>query len=249
MKRIVTVAAAMLIALGGAVAQNSFKGVVKYNVESTGSVAVDLPDAARVAEIKVSGDDMYTKSPIFCSGMTEAVLVQGMTMTNCMNLSNLLGYLRSEGNEFTYEGSGKLLVKNTSKESDFDSLAIKDEEPGHFYYEYVDGETMQIAGVTARKLIRHQFDDEGKDHQMVMWYSSEIGPGLNLLFGGIKGMPLQCTVEVGEDRAITYTAVEIVKGKVKESDFLLPAGYETLGDEDLETLFGEINDAIELMQD
>ena len=249
MKKLFTIAAAMLLALSGAMAQNTFKGIVKYRVESTGSVAVDLPEEVRNAEIRVSGDDMFTKSPIFCSGMTEAILVQNLTSTSCQNLSQILGYLRSQDFEFTYSGTGKILVKNTSKESDFDSVAIEDKEPGHFYYEYVDSETKEIAGMTAKKMIRHQYDDEGKDHPMEMWYSDEIGPKLNILFGGIKGMPLQCTMEVGEDRAITYTAVEIVKGKVKEADFLLPDGYETLSESEMETLGSELNDAIELLQE
>ena len=62
-------------------------------------------------------------------------------------------------------------------------------------------------------------------------------PVINVLFSGIKGMPLECTMDAGEGRAITYTATEVVKGKVKEADFLLPDGYETLGEEELKELF------------
>ena len=248
MKKIITLAAAVVLTVGSLMAQNNFKGIVKYKVESTGAVAVDLPEEVRLAEIRVSGNDMFTKSPIFCSGMTEAILVQNLTSTSCQNLGMLLNYLRGQDFEFTYQGSGKILVKSESKASDFDSVDIEDREPGHFYYEYVDSETKTIAGYTAKKMIRHAFDDEGVDHPMTMWYSDEIGPRINILFGGIKGMPLECTMEAGEDRAITYTAVEIVKGKVKEADFLLPDGYETLSEEDMETLGTELNDAMELLQ-
>ncbi len=249
MKKIFTLAAALLLTVGGMMAQNSFKGIVKYKVESTGEVAVDLPEEVRLAEIKVSGDDMFTKSPIFCSGMTEAVLVQNLTSTSCQNLGMLLNYLRGQDFEFTYQGTGKILVKSVSKASDFDSVDIEDKEPGHFYYEYVAGETKQIAGYTAKKMIRHSYDEEGVDHPMTMWYSDEIGPKINILFGGIKGMPLECTMDAGEGRAITYTATEIVKGKVKEVDFLLPDGYETLSEEDMETLGTELNDAMELLKE
>lgn len=248
MKKVLTLAAAMLITMGGLMAQNTFKGVVKYKVESTGKVSVDLPEEVRNAEIKVSGDDMFTKSAIFCSGMTEAVLVQNLTSTSCQNLSMLISYLRQQDFDFTYQGTGKILVKSTSKASDYDSVDIVDTEPGHFYYEYVPSETKQIAGFTAKKMIRHAYDEEGTDHPMTMWYSDEIGPKINILFGGIKGMPLECTMEVGEDRAVTYTAIEIVKGKVKEADFLLPDGYETLSEEEMETLGTELQDAMELLQ-
>ena len=248
MKKAFAMVAVLLMTAGGLMAQNTFKGVVKYRVESTGKVAVDLPEEVRNAEIKVSGNDMFTKSPIFCGGMTEAILVQNLKSTSCQNLGMYLKYLRSQDFEFTYQGSGKILVKSESKASDFDSVDIVDTEPGHFYYEYVPSETKQIAGYTAKKMIRHAYDDEGVDHPMEMWYSDEIGPNINILFGGIKGMPLQCTIETGEDRAITYTATEIVAGKVKEADFLLPDGYDTLSEEEMETLGTELQDAMELLQ-
>ncbi len=102
--------------------------------------------------------------------------------------------------------------------------------------------------MTAKKLIRHMYDEEGVDHPQVMWYSDEIGPRPNVLFGGLKGMPLECTVEIGEGRAITYTATEVVKGKVKEVDFLLPDGYETLSDEEMEELGEQLKEELELLQ-
>lgn len=249
MKKVFALAAAMLLTMGGMMAQNSFKGIVKYKVESTGTVSMTIPEAAATAEIKVDGDNLFTKSPIFLGGMgAECVLVNGMRTTSCMDLSQLLGYLRNQGSEFTYQGSGKIIVKGDAKPSDFDSLEVKDTEPGHFYLEYVAGETKEIAGVTAKKLVRHMFDEEGVDHPRVMWYSDEIGPKVNLLFDGIKGMPLECTVDAGEGKAITYTATEVVKGKVKEADFLLPDGYDTLGDDELKELFEQLQEEIELLQ-
>lgn len=249
MKKIFALAAAVLMFGGAVVAQNSFKGVVKYKVESTGQVAMNIPEEAATAEIKVSGDDMFTKSPIFTSQMqADCLLIQNLKLTACIDYSQLLGYLRSQDFEFTYQGSGKLLVRDESKASDFDSIFIEDKEPGHYYYEYVNGETKQIAGVTAKKIVRHQYDDEGVDHPTVMWYSDEMGPQINILFSGIKGIPLECTMEFGEGKAVTYTATEVIKGKVKEADFLLPDGYEVLSEQELETLGTELKDAIELLQ-
>lgn len=249
MKKIITLVAALALTAGTLVAQNAFKGIVKYKVESTGTVAVQIPEEVAKAEIKVDGNNMFTKSSIFLGGMgAEAVLVNNLKSTTCMDLSQLLGYLRSQGSEFTYQGSGKILIKQEAKAESFDSLTIVDTEPGHFYYEYVDSETKQIAGHTAYKLIQHIYDDEGVDHPRVMWYSKEIGPAYNAIFSGLKGMPLECTIDQGEGRAITYTATEIVAGKVKEADFLLPDGYETLSDEDLKELFTQLQEEIELLQ-
>lgn len=249
MKKIFAMAAALLLTASMVDAQNSFKGIVKYKVESTGQVAMNIPEEAAVAEIKVSGDDMYTKSSIFLSSpFTECVLVQNLTITRCENYGMLLGYLRNQGSEFDYQGEGKLIIKNTVKADAFDSLEIVDKEPGHFYLEYTS-DTKQIAGVTAKKVVRHQYDEEGTDHPMEMWYSDEIGPKVNILFDGLKGMPLQCTVEAGEGKAITYTATEVVKGKVKEADFLLPDGYDTLSEEELETLGTQLQEELELLQE
>lgn len=249
MKKAFVMAAAVLLGMGSMMAQNTFKGIVKYKIESTGTVSMTIPDEVANAEIKVDGDNLYTKSPIFLGGMgAECILINGLRTTSCMDLSGLLNYLRSQGSEFTYEGAGKIIVKNEAKASDFDSLDIEDKEPGHFYYEYVDGETKEIAGQTAYKMVRHMYDEEGVDHPMTMWYSKEIGPKINVLFSGIKGMPLECTMDAGEGKALTYTAVEVVKGKVKEADFLLPDGYETLSDEALKELFEQLQEEIELLQ-
>ena len=248
MKKIIALSAAALLCMGGLAAQNTFKGIVKYKVESTGQVSMNIPEEAAKAEIKVSGNDMFTKSAVFTQ-QADAILVQNLKQTSCIDYSRLLGYLRSQDFEFTYLGNGKLLIKNEFKASDFDSVEIVDTEPGHFYYEYVQGETKQVAGITAKKLVRHMYDDDGEDHPMEMWYSDEIGPQINILFGGIKGMPLECTMDAGEGKALTYTATEIVKGKVKDVDFLLPDGYETLSEEELETLGEELKEAFELLQD
>ena len=249
MKKILTVVAAIALFIGTLSAQNTFKGIVKYKVESTGSVAMTIPDEAATADIKVDGNNLFTKSAIFMSMQgQECVLVNNMRSTVCMDLSQLVGYLRNQGSEFTYQGDGKLIIKNEYKESDFDSVTIPDTEPGHFYYEYVDGETKTIAGQAAKKVIRHMYDEEGNDHPMEMWYSDEMGPAINIMFNGIKGMPLQCTMDAGEGRAITYTATEVVKGKVKEADFLLPAGYDTLSDEELKEFFEQLQEEIERLQ-
>ena len=51
-----------------------------------------------------------------------------------------------------------------------------------------------------------------------------------------------------EGRAITYTATEVVKGKVKEAEFLPPAGYKDMSEEELQALSDEIESAAELLE-
>ena len=231
-------------------AQNSFKGIIKYKVESSGEVSFQVPPEAATAEVFVSGNDLCTKSAIFMHNpFSETIVVNNLKITYCLNYGQLLDYLRNNGSEFTYQGDGKLLQKHTFNEAEADSLTIVDTEPGHYYYEYVDGETREIAGIKAKKVIRHAFNAEGVDEPVELWYTDEIGPKYNFLFDGVKGMPLMCKQDIGEGKAVTYTAIEVVKGKVKDGDFLLPYGYEQLSDEDMQTLFTEIQEELELLQE
>ena len=67
MRKVIIAMAAMLLSFGAMQAQNTFKGIIKYKVESTGEVAFQIPAEAATAEIKVNGDRCYTKSAIFMS--------------------------------------------------------------------------------------------------------------------------------------------------------------------------------------
>ena len=59
MKKIIMLAAAFALTMGSLMAQNNFKGIVKYKVESTGSVSMTIPEEAATAEIKVDGDNLF----------------------------------------------------------------------------------------------------------------------------------------------------------------------------------------------
>lgn len=242
MKRFFSLAAAVVFTVSGVMAQNTFKGIVKYKIESTGTTSMNIPEQIASAEVKVMGEQMYTKSYMFTQGAE--VYINGLKQTQCVDYSQIISYLAAQGFEFeNYQGDGKFLIEQTFNATTFDSLEIKDTEPGHFYFEYVEGETKEIAGRTAHKLIQHYYNEEGTETQIVMWYVKDIGPAYNVLFEGIKGMPLECTMNLGEGRAITYTATEVVSGKVKEADFLFPDGYKKASKEELEAFSTDMQDA------
>ncbi len=245
MKKVLTMAAVLTLAASSMMAQNTFKGIVKYKIESTGTTAMNLPPEIATAEIKVMGEQMYTKSYMFTQGAD--VFVNGLKQTQCVDYSGAITYLNAQGFEFeNYTGDGKFLIEQTFKAETFDSLEIKDTEPGHFYFEYVDSETKEIAGRKVYKLIQHYYNDEGKETQIEMWYAKEIGPAYNVIFEGIKGMPMEMTMNLGEGRALTYTATEVVTGKVKEADFLFPDGFKKATKEDLEAFSADMRDAKEM---
>ena len=238
MKKIFVAAAMMLLAMSAVTAQNNFRGIVKFKVESTGKVDVQLKPEQTLFEIKVYDNKL----------MVNQTIQNGLKTIVATDLSPIIGYLAANGIELeTYTGDGKILVRDEANVDSLKSIEVKDEEPGHFYYEYVN-ETQEILGYTAKKLIVHSFDEEGQDNPSTCWYTTEIGPEYCLLLGQVKGFPLVYTQIGSEGRAITYTATEVVKGKVKETEFFPPAGYKDMSEEELEALGEEIQNAAELLE-
>ncbi|MBO4600179.1 MAG: hypothetical protein J5641_05525 [Bacteroidales bacterium] len=238
MKKIFVAALFLLLTMNVVTAQNSFRGIVKFKLESTGKVDVQIKPEQSTFEIKVYDNKL----------MVGNTIQNGLKTISAQDLSPIISYLAANGIELeTYQGDGKVIIRDETSVDSLKSIEIKDEEPGHFYYEYVD-ETQEMLGYTAKKLIVHSFNDEGQDNPSVCWYTTEIGPEYCLLLGQVKGFPLVYTQIGSEGRAITYTATEVVKGKVKEAEFFPPAGYKDISQEDLEALGEEIQNAAELLE-
>ena len=248
MKKILAIAAFAVLSMGCLMAQNTFRGTITYSVTSTGETAFQVPEQMATAEIKVYDDKVLTSSMVFTnSPMINSVLVDGHKQFMCWDLSMIFMYLSQNDVELDYKGSSKILAKTEMSQQDIDSLTIPCTEG--MYIEYVDGETKTIAGVTAKKAIIHVFGEEGDDHPVIIWYSDEMGPDVNLLLNGIKGIGLEYSTDLGEGRQLTLTATEVKKGKVKEVDMLLPSGYETISDEEFKALFTQIQEEMQYLQE
>ena len=188
MKKIFVAAALMLLTMSTLIAQNNFRGIVKFKVESTGKVDVQLKPEQTLFEIKVYDSKL----------MVGNTIQNGLKTVAATDLSPIISYLAANGIELeTYTGDGKILVRDEANVDSLKSIELKDEEPGHYYYEYVD-ETQEMLGYTAKKLIVHSFDEEGQDNPSICWYTTEIGPEYCLLMGRIKGFPLVFTYTFGQ---------------------------------------------------
>lgn len=239
MRKIIVAALVMLLSVGALSAQNTFRGIIKYKVESSGKNAFTIPAEQSMKEVKVLDNKISDGTSI----QTDFKVVQAI------DFSPYIMYLGSQDIELeSYTGDGKFLIRGESSKEELDSLYIEDKEPGHFYYEMVD-ETQNILGFTAKKLIMHRYDAEGTDFPQICWYTTEIGPEYCIVFGTMKGFPLVISQDLGEDKAITLTAVEVVKGKVKEVDMLPPAGYKEATEEEFKAFQSELKDAFELLED
>ena len=239
MKKIFLAAAVMLFTIGSVCAQNNFRGIVKYKLESTGKVDIKIPAEQSIIEVKVYDNQL----------LYEQTIQNGIKVAQAIDFSQYISYLAANGIELeTYTGDGKFIVRGEQTKEELDSLYIVDQEPGHFYYENVD-ETKEMLGYTVHKLVMHRYNEEGEDNPATCWYSTEIGPEYCMVLGSMKGFPFVFTQELGEGRAVTYTAIEVVKGKVKDVDMLLPAGYKEATGEEFETFQNEMKDALELLSD
>lgn len=239
MKKLFVAALVLVLTAGAVNAQNTFRGIVKFQLTSTGKVDVPIPADQATVEIKVFDNKIL-------AGQT---LQDGLKMVQAADISQAIAYLNY--NDITldsYEGDGKILIRDEASKAQLDSSYLEDKEAGHYYYEFGNG-TREILGYQAKELIMHHFDENGTDSPTTCWYTTEIGPEYCLVIGAIKGFPLIYTMDAGEGRCITYTATEIVKGKVKASEMLLPDGYKDLSKEAFEALQQELQDAFELLQD
>ena len=249
MKKILVLAAIAVVSICGAFAQNTFKGTIVYTVTSTGETAFNVPDQISTAELKVYDNKVLTSSSLFFGGnpFTSNVLIDGHKQYTCMDLSQLMMFFSQQDIELDYTGSSKILVTHEFTQQDIDSLTIPVTEG--FYIEYVAGETKTIAGVTTKKAVIHAFDENGEDHPVVIWYNEEMGPDVNFLFNGVKGVAMEYSMDLGEGRQITLTASEIKKGKVKEVDMLLPSGYESISTEAFSKLFEQISEELKYLNE
>ncbi len=248
MKKIVIFATMAVLSMGTLFAQNSFKGVITYEVTSTGETPYQVPDQIKTATLKVFDNKVTTTSTLLLgSPMTTQLLVDGRTTHSCLDFTMLLMVLQQNDAEIDYTGSPKILKSSTITQSEIDSLTIPVTEG--FYIEYVDGETKEVAGYTAKKAVVHVFDEDGNDNQTVVWYCDEIGPEVNPMFNYVRGVALQSTIKLGEGRELTMTATEVKKGKVAKVDMLLPSGFEEISDEDFKTLIEQIQEEMEYLSE
>lgn len=237
----------MLLAMGALSAQNNFRGIVKYEIASSGKEFVQIPDDYKIVEIKVYDGKVLIPQGIM--NQMGTTIQNGLKITSAQDYSMYIVGLKGQyGIELeSYTGDGKFIVKDETPKESLDSLYIVDKEPGHFYYE-MTSETKDIQGFTATKQIMHRYDAEENDNPAECWTTDKIGPEYALVFGGMKGFPLVFTQQLPEGRALTFTAVEVVKGKVKEAEFFPPAGYSD-NKEEFELFIQELQDAMSLIEE
>jgi GLPGLI family protein len=98
---------------------------------------------------------------------------------------------------------------------------------------YLD-ETKTIAGYVCKKAEYTEKSDDGTSSTATVYYTEELG-GEALNYGGqfnkLKGVPLEYVITAG-GVITTFAATEVKKGKVKDTDFLIPSDYVEMSAEE-----------------
>jgi len=241
MKKTLTLLALVAFAVATLSAQNKFAGIINYELESVGEV--DVPLQTKSFQIFVYQDKAYVGNDQMKS------IVNGRKLYTVMDLSQIIAFFQTNDVwESDYEGNGKVIASQEMTQEQLDSITIPDTKG--MYIEYLPGETREIQGYKAQKAKYHIFNEEGKDKGFDVWYTTEIGPEYDfVLCFGLKGFPLEFVQSPEEGKAIQYKVTEITKGKVKNTDFMLPEGYDLLNEEAFSALRKDIQGAQELLKD
>ena len=185
-------------------AQKKFRGILTVSYSYTGM------DAATIAQLPKSKTLMVYDNLSKEQTNYGPVLMEQILNGDAKTISILLDQM-----------GDKKYLKFTTEESK--QLADKVTDIKIIYTE----ETKSIAGYTCKKAIVTSKNEDGITISDTVFYSEELGnEALNWgsKFEGLKGMPMQYKV-TQDELVITVMVTEVKKGKVKDTDFLIPSDY------------------------
>ncbi len=197
--------------------QGKFKGIIKYTLKWDGEVPQGAPTTLdlKVYDQKTTFFDIFSQIPIIIN--SEAKIVYSLFDFSMIPLEGVTGkwYVRSK---------------------------VDDEDIAKNNYEYTS-ETKVIAGKNAKKVNVTFKSEDGTEKKESIWVCDEIGPNMDIYYyPGLKGVPFEFTYEFFKYK-ITLTATEIIEGKVKEADMILPTGFEEVTEEEFKEIIKILNEA------
>lgn len=202
-------------------AAKPFKGQITFSMKYSGDIdAATAAQQPSVMVMSVLGN--LTKTEIVAGPVVIDIVTNGDNKTS-ITMFDMMGQ--------------KKYYKMTTAEID-----AKVAEGGTPEIKYLD-ETKVIAGYTCKKAEFITKDEDGKTNTTVVFYCEELG-GTEANYGGqftgLKGLPLE--YEATQNGVITkISATEVKKGKVKETDFLVPSDYEELTPEEKQQIIDQFS--------
>lgn len=220
-KLVLSIGVLALIVMAGFSAmaqQGKWAGLVKYKLTWTGNVPQGVPEEW---EVKVF-ENLAGQVDLSTMGL-------GKSIANANNnvVMTLFDFsmIPDEG---PYEGmSGKWYVKSKITEEKLKEM-LKDTK-----YEYT-GKKKEIAGLQCEEVLAIFKDAEGEEVKETIYVTKEIGPKMDLTtYPGLDAFPMEYPLKFSDALSVTFTASELLKGKVKDTDLMLESGYEEISEEDL----------------
>lgn len=197
----------------------AFTGTIEYELKYEGM------DPAQEAQMP------KTISTIISGNKSKTVLDAGMYAMNTItdgDNETVLIYLDIMGQKMAYKQTKEDIDK---AQADAVKPTVK----------LID-ETKQIAGYTAKKAEITVIDEETLEENVtVIWYTDELGISSKANFAnqhdGIDGYPLE-TISKGNEVTQIMTATSVKKGKVKDTEFLLPSDAKEMTLDEFKEMFG-----------
>ncbi len=216
MKNLVLAFMALAIALP-TFAQKKFEGTITYSLEYK-----DLP-AEMAAMAAMLPDEMVSRIKGDKTRMEQSM---GMGMSQ-VTISNT----KTESGTLLMDMMGKKMAVEMNKEElekmNPEKAAQKPE------FKYISGEEKEVAGYKCKKAI---VSLEGVG-EMVVYYTEELPAGANQQYEGLKGFPLEYTMDSGQFK-VMVTATEVKTEKLDNSLFEIPDGFEKLTFEEFQKAMG-----------
>jgi hypothetical protein len=185
-------------------AQKKFRGILTTQYSYTGMDAATMAQLPKIKTVMIY-DNLIKEITDY--GMAQmAQILNGDTKTVTLLID---------------QGAEKKYIKLSTEETKELAEKVTDVKINYF------DETKSIAGYTCKKAIVNYKNEDGAILADTVFYSEELG-GEALNFGskfeGLKGFPVEYKVREGE-LTISITVSEVKKGKVKDTDFLIPSEY------------------------
>ena len=214
--------ATILLAFNGktyAQKKKDFKGIITFDISYAGSIeAAQLAQLPKTSVTKILGNK--TRVDISQGPANITQIVDGDAKTTLM-LLDVMGQ--------------KFAIKQTKDQIEAE---LKD-QPAPIV-KYID-ESKEIAGYKVKKAEILTLPKDSKDTvKVTCWYTDEIGSqdmNFSDQFRGLKGFALGYEMKAN-DIIMSYTAKEVKKGGVKDTDFLQPTDFKEITKEELQNMFG-----------
>ncbi|MCF8332410.1 MAG: hypothetical protein K9H84_08165 [Bacteroidales bacterium] len=197
-----------------------FQGEITYKISYPEAELEPAQKAQLPKQAKVYVKDNYMKM-VMNQGMAEIVqLIDGNAKTKTI--------LVAGGGMKKYYTQSEEKVKAQNAKVDIEGIEKTEE-------------TKEIAGYSTKKIVAKYKNDYGETEELTMYYTPKIGNKAinfdNPYMKDIDGMVLQYEIKQG-GMTMQFTASNIEKNRLKETDFLIPEDYEKLTEEELKQMGG-----------